>query len=123
MAFKNSKVNICHLAFYVSIHTSYPCAACSKIVAKEINDLEIFKESHNLFIYINLASIKYHTDELHLFTNDLNCKPNIIGISENASFYWRHRFIISTQIYQKYQLNHKFLNKKVCLCFRGKKSL
>lgn len=93
MAFKNSKVNICHLAFYVSIHTSYPCAACSKIVAKEINDLEIFKESHNLFIYINVASIKYHTDELHLFTNDLNCKPNIIGISDDTDLLYQRKSI------------------------------
>ena len=31
---------------------------------------------------MNIASITYHIDELHLFINDLKCKPNIIGASE-----------------------------------------
>ena len=49
---------------------------------QEINDLEISKESHNLFIHINIASITYHIDELHSLINDLKYKPNIIGIFE-----------------------------------------
>ena len=49
---------------------------------QEINDTEISKESHNLFIYMNIASITYHIDKLHSFINDLKCKLNIIGISE-----------------------------------------
>ena len=49
---------------------------------QEINDIEISKESHNLFIHMNIASITYHIDELHSFVNDLKCKPNIIGASE-----------------------------------------
>ena len=48
---------------------------------QEINGIQISKESHNLFIHINIASITYHIDELHSFINDLKCKPNIIGIS------------------------------------------
>ena len=34
---------------------------------QEINDLEISKESHNLVIQMNIASIPYHIDELHSF--------------------------------------------------------
>ena len=46
---------------------------------QEINDLEISKESYNLFIHMNIASTSYHIDELHLFINVLKCQPNIIG--------------------------------------------
>ena len=49
---------------------------------QEINDLEISKEFHSLFIHMNIASITYRNDELHSFINYLKCKPNIIGISE-----------------------------------------
>ena len=50
--------------------------------AQGIDDTEISKESHNLFIHMNIASITYHIDELHSFIIELKCKPNIIGISE-----------------------------------------
>ena len=48
---------------------------------QEVNDLEICKESHNVFIHMNIASITYHIDEIHSLINDLKCKQNIIGIS------------------------------------------
>ena len=40
------------------------------------------QNSDNLFIYMNISSISYHTHDLTALTNNFKIKPKVIGLSE-----------------------------------------
>lgn len=58
------------------------CSQKQLVYPQEIIYLEISEAPQNFFVHINIASITFDTDELNSFISNLNCKPNIIGISE-----------------------------------------
>ena len=57
-------------------------------IPQEINTPEISKESYDLFIHMNIASISNQTDKWNSFVNDLKCQPHFIGGITNHISKW-----------------------------------